>query len=223
MKERPILFNGAMVRAVLDGHKTQTRRVVKWPKTPTWHDWDYEPNVIINPGTWEAWPWAWHRDGAARAIERALRCPYGIPGDRLWVRETFWDHDQGEPPEWDAEARDERVEYRASEWDRVDPFDAGGWRPSIHMPRWASRITLEITDVRVERLQDITAADCRAEGHPVDWSRSKNSQVHDDAARDWYSDLWDSIHGPRGYAWPANPWVWVITFQRLETPHAGRE
>jgi hypothetical protein len=181
MKERPILFSGGMVRAILDGSKTQTRRVVK------------------HSGGMEFDPQDPH-----------YRCPHGTPGDRLWVRET-WAHERdgtGCPD-------DTGVLYRATDpgWD--DEETGLRWRPSIFMPRIASRILLEITDVRVQRLQEISADDCRAEGHPADWSRSPDPEVHNDAARDWYMDLWQSINGSD--SWHANPWVWAITFRRLQS------
>lgn len=174
VKERPILFSGPMVRALLDGSKTQTRRVAR-------------PKRSIEPMTDE--------------------CPYGVVGDRLWVRESFWDHDKGSPAAERSATRDERIEYRATEWDRVDPSDAGLWTPSIHMPRWASRITLTITDVRVERLQEISAEDCIAEG------LSTTLREHDAACelREKYQSLWDSLNATRT-PWSSNPWVWVVSF-----------
>lgn len=168
-RERPILFSSPMVRALIAGTKTQTRRVVK--------------------GEW-------------------IVCPYGGPGDRLWVRESHWwfkdEHDPVTgyyPPKLTAED----VEYRA---DGERP--GRSWRPSIHMPRWASRITLEITGVRVERLQDISAEDCIAEGMQ---SRMREHDAVCDL-RDQYRDLWEHINGPG--SWDANPWVWVLEFRRLE-------
>jgi hypothetical protein len=156
-------------------------------------------------------------------------CPYGAPGDRLWVRETFWDHDRGDPPPARAidPEEDERIEYRATPWDRgcaggTDSEDAGGWTPSIHMPRWASRLTLTITDVRVERLQAISDSDVAAEG--VRWQSRKDGSETDYIAeqpvhpagffppRICYWRLWDSLNAARGFGFDANPWVWVLTF-----------
>lgn len=163
MKERPILFSGPMVRAILDGRKTQTRRVVK-PRQGMLDDWT------------------------------GLPCPYGKPGDRLWVRETcYFEQPHGE------------VIYRADPGSEkaLDPeFTGLRWRPSIHMPRWASRITLEIVNVRVERLQDIRVDDARAEGVTAKWP------VHG------FRNLWQSINGFG--SWDANPWVWVVEFRNME-------
>lgn len=208
MKERPILFSGAMVRALLAGTKTQTRRVVK-PQFAA----DAIPaemgatnerghQIAGHSGMW----WC----DAEGNHEKAIRCPYGQPGDRLWVRETFSDDwcEYGHP-----------VQYRADGELDSDMFDAGvKWRPSIHMPRWASRITLEVTGVRVERLQDISEADARAEGalecDPVSGrevllagaSQRGSFVLH-------YRDIWESINGAG--SWATNPWVWVIEFRRL--------
>ena len=180
VKERPILFSGAMVRAILEGRKTQTRRVVK----PTSGPHSIE-KTICTPGSLAAF------------IRH--RCPYGQPGDRLWVRETWGIHDADPARAWFR--ADPGVE------DCVAKSTAGWkWRPSIHMPRWASRITLRLTDVRVERVQDISVSDCIAEGlgYPTDDRY---------AAVDNFKPLWDSINAARGYGWDANPWVWVLVFE----------
>lgn len=237
MKERPILFSGAMVRALLDGRKTQTRRVVK-PQPPGGTAYvivDEDPfgkgALCINslgvdgrggpiPGEIDAW----------------RTCPYGTIGDRLWVRETFFDNNPGE--------RDmEQVYYRADGEPDFDgesiTRDGPGWTPSIHMPRWASRLTLEITGVRVERVQDISEADAWAEGydefdgvcgtcrgsgtHPYGYPCrcEAGRQLRSQTALEWYRDLWDSINGKRpGCSWEANPWVWVLEFRRVEAPDA---
>ena len=175
MKERPILFSGPMVRAILDGSKTQTRRVAK--------EFDEMPNL----------------DGILQRFPRQNGCPHGAPGDRLWVRET-WAHERdgtGCPD-------DTGVLYRATDpgWD--DEGTGLRWRPSIFMPRIASRILLEITDVRVQRLQEISDEDARAEGY--DRSHA--------FPREWFALLWERINGTG--SWHANPWAWAITFQRLE-------
>lgn len=194
MKERPILFSAPMVRALLAGTKTQTRRVVKITHRT--------PGLAACLA-----PPAGMRTRTSLAAEL---CPYGHPGDRLWVRETFARID-GQTRPWIE------TDYQATytHGDRLG--DTLGikkrWTPSIHMPRHASRITLEITSVRVERLQEISEADAQAEG----WTRrpevSTDPQVHKEAARDWFMDLWESINGPG--SWDANPWVWVIEFRRL--------
>lgn len=198
MKERPILFSAPMVIAILSGSKSQTRRVVKMKPH---HQIEERDN-----GT----PWPWMYDGE-RDADSWMACPYGQPGDRLWVRETFVRID-GQTRPWIE------TDYKATytHGDRLG--DSLGirkkWSPSIHMPRHASRITLEITSVRVERLQDISEADAQAEG----WTRrpevSTDPQVHKEAARDWFMDLWESINGHG--SWDANPWVWAVEFRSLE-------
>jgi len=174
MKERPILFSAPMVRAILDGSKTQTRRVVK----------DAQP-AGIGLCHWSKTGWA-HLQLSGGCSCQTVRCPYGIPGDRLWVRETF---------NGNAEVG---YAYRATEPD----MNGCPWRPSIFMPRAASRILLEITDVCVQRLQKISDEDARAEGY--DRSHA--------FPREWFALLWERINGTG--SWHANPWVWVITFQR---------
>jgi len=193
-KERPILFSGPMVRAILDGRKTQTRRVVK---NQEWYNLKGEYGDRL------------------RSVDR---CPYGTAGERLWVRET-WTPDHAPfyphfPVAYRADAgfdyeRNERGETYSPEQKAWFPYR---WRPSIHMPRIASRITLEITGVRVERLQDISESDAIAEGvsndMPIAW------QTGDDTPRGMFGELWESINGPD--SWAANPWVWVIEFRKLE-------
>ncbi len=193
MRERPILFTGAMVRAILSGSKSQTRRVVKYQA----------PDLVDDDG----WPLV---DRSIDGIgEVRAACPYGQPGGgRLYVRETWaaphaYDH---LPPR--LIPRDARIHYAATE-------DRGGllWRPSIHMPRWASRITLEVTGVRVELLQDISIADALAEGvdvHKDHWAKNRN---HICSPVQAFADLWKSINGPD--SWTVNPWVFVIEFKRI--------
>lgn len=205
MKERPILFSGGMVRALLAGTKTQTRRVVK-PQPPA----DKQRSAWYEPGIMG---WAppeipsqhWHR----------VRCPYGQPGDRLWVREAWRESGEGSAWHYAADGtilpkqRDKDLQAFLA---RRAPFtwESYKWRPSIHMPRAASRITLEVTGVRVERLQDISEKDAWAEGcegydDDVTGGKSGYSEFH---------DLWKSINGSG--SWDANPWVWVVEFKRLE-------
>jgi len=191
MRERPILFQGAMVRAILAGEKTQTRRVVKNDREGLL---DCEPTP--------AWDAFW----------QCVPCPYGVPGDQLWVREShWWFKDQHDPVTgyFPPKLTAEDVEYRA---DGDDGRKV--WRPSIHMPRWASRIQLEITGVRVEHLQDINENDAEAEG-VSEWARgalSPEGQTAD--ASDQYRWLWEAINGPD--SWSANPWVWVVEFRRIK-------
>lgn len=213
MKERPILFSGPMVRAILEGHKTQTRRVIK-------------PSLggLAGLGFWGYDTTA--GDGATTVMfgdqlgytKVRVRCPYGQPGDRLWVRETWHPHGVGRAPNWTSDL----VIYRADN-EGLQPFDGcssqplpapvqwhgkqtANWRPSIHMPRWASRITLDIMDVWIERLQDIGSAAARTEG--VD--------APDALLRSKFATLWDSINAKRGYGWDSDPWVWVIAFKRVQ-------
>lgn len=195
MKERPILFKAPMVRAILDGSKTQTRRVVKQ---------DREGLLDCKPTP--AWDAFW----------QCVACPYGKPGDRLWVRET-WSADawfDGNAPNDIPDSA--YIAYVSGRHAVAWPAAMGKVRASIHMPRWASRILLEVTDVRVERLQDISEADARAEGVKVDGNGHavRDEVVNVGGARTAFAELWESINGPD--SWAANPWVWVIEFRRVE-------
>ncbi|QLS66719.1 hypothetical protein [Citrobacter sp. RHBSTW-00881] len=193
MKERGMIFNAEMVRAILDGRKTQTRRIVKS---------DCMDIGEKDDGT--LWPWREHDNGG----DYWYPCPFGEVGDRIWVRETFGDCG-------------ERLVYRADTDDGAQ-CKVKRWTPSIHMPRWASRITLEITGVRVERLQNISDEDVDAEGFAGDYPTSALPALFPGEPSDWshlsmqdcYGVLWKSIYGEE--SWQANPWVWVITFQRVE-------
>lgn len=216
-KERPILFSGDMVRAILSGRKTQTRRIVKpqpKPETRGWWCTCFSTDKK-RVGEWEPRNGRKSIIGTEQTGER-VRCPYGDIGDRLWVRETwtpdhadFYPHhavvyraDKG----FDYE-RDDDGQVYSPESRRSFPYR---WRPSIHMPRWASRITLEITAVRVERLQDMSDQDALAEGiEPMDPAFDPEC-----GARGQFIGLWESIYGPE--SWTENPWVWVIEFKRLE-------
>lgn len=206
MKERPILFSGEMVRAILDGRKTQTRRLIRLPP-------GYEHGEVYG---YEGSHNGRHFLACDPGPSRAIPCPYGAPGDRLWVRETWRDGQYAIGREWDF---DDRVGYRASFVG--DP--ALKWKPSIHMPRWASRLTLEVVSVRVERLQDISEADALAEGiqdggcnncgessHPNPCGCADPEPLYVDA----FAWLWNSINGKR-MPWVLNPWVWVVTFKPL--------
>lgn len=197
-KERPILFSAPMVRALLDGSKTQTRRVIKrQPYGVSFvqsgeHLFDYRVDM----------------DDYSKVVPMSkllTLCPHGEPGDRLWVRETSAHcYRDNRPP---TIRRPEDVVYAADGMTPdVDVY--GTWKPSIHMPRWASRMTLEVTGVRVERLHDISRGDAMAEGCPFpNMAKGENP-------RDWYAALWNQINGPS--AWDANPWVWVLEFNRVE-------
>lgn len=201
MQERPILFSGEMVRAILDGRKTQTRRVIKLKTGDTFDEHALKGAIQ---------EWRPMYDEVARKVvgktAALIRCPYGQPGDRLWVRETFAD-------EGCRQDRDDCY-YRA---DGESDLQGGGWTPSIHMPRWASRITLEIVSVRVERLREISEADAKAEGC---WYGKGGGEVdHAVLPENHFPTLWESINGPG--SWGANPWVWVVEFKRVEPGRAA--
>lgn len=206
MKERPILFNGAMVRALLAGTKTQTRRVVKPQPTGfvggpgvTLCDSSPAPLVPMND--------------FAGTCGHEIICPYGQPGDRLWVRESFMPIPLEAAPgpsqtPWSiAYAAGGQTELLAPSSYNPTLYNYERWTPSIHMPRWASRITLEITSVRVERLQDISRGDAMAEGCPF-----PNLAQGDDPRR-WYAQLWDEINDEGSVE--ANPWVWVVEIRSV--------
>jgi hypothetical protein len=199
MKERPILFSGPMVRAILEGKKTQTRRMIKRQR-----DMEFDINDPHFGPYWLSYA------TDAEGEDARVRCPYGEAGDRLWVRETWL---QGQGPTWGSHC----VVYDADKkiaWAPGSGFDNPDLkqfkkRPSIFMPRWASRITLEITGVRVERLQQISDADALAEGC------STADMRNGDSLASVYTRLWESIHGPG--SWDANPWAWVVEFRKLTT------
>lgn len=208
MKERPILFSGPMVQAILSGAKTQTRRVFKG-----------EPDSVID-GVPYHWAYSGTSYTATGRIDNsdlvAISCPYGVLGDRLWVRETYaivprtaYAASEGVQQTLRPDDDHDAAIYRAG-WERST--SGLRWKPSIHMPRWASRITLEIADVRVERVQDIKTADIIAEGvHPDErYLGGANRYRHA-----WIA-LWDSINAERGHGWEANPWVWVIGFKVVQ-------
>lgn len=205
MTERPILFSAPMVRALLAGTKTQTRRVVKLPRSLAAGDLERAwPDKLwgVTPGLHVPMP---------DESSQRLRNPWGWPEQsKLWVRET-WAQNRNQTSDT---KEDRSVVYRADGGERA--MDNGielRWRPSIHMPRWASRITLWITDVRVERLRDISQADAMAEGVSVDSPATFQAVAA-------YKDLWESINGPG--SWDANPWVWVVEFKRLQASPGGR-
>lgn len=218
MKERPILFSGEMVSAILEGRKTQTRRVMKLP--------EWTVVVAKNSEGWAAYNSTEEYDPFSLDDKcQSIRCPYGFPGDRLWVRETDWHEvlqgqenaafDDGElRSRWDAGTG--KV-FHIPKWKPSAP--AWRHRPSIHMPRWASRITLEVVSVRVERLQDISENDAIAEGVTPTY---QTAELEDkgDGPRFWqrprkaFELLWDSLAKP-GEKWADNPWVWVIEFKRI--------
>ena len=238
MKERPILMNGAMVRATLAGSKTQTRRVVKMP--PSWDCMVY--------ADWGSGMWPYRSDDGESPNydndEIPLACPYGMPGDRLWVRETFGEFIDHETINGQSMELGRDLVYRADNGARVSTK----WTPSIFMPRAASRILLEIVSVRVQRLNDCSEADAKAEGVlqlDADHSPRPDARTKDgwslcstcagtglrstlgagggvnfdvdctncDTHLKLYRHLWEAINGAG--SWDANPWVWCVEFERV--------
>lgn len=248
MTERPILFSGPMVRAILEGRKTQTRRLVRLPRRPLTSEQrlsqpsklpsDRGRIVVVNA------------DGSGRDTAEIISNPHGAPGDRLWVRETHairrvdYDLDEDEagpceseevyyhatprvgrrrwvgptaPPPTEFQGQPHSMTYLVES----SPIESGPaahidrWTPSIHMPRWASRIDLEIVSVRVERLQDITEDDAKAEGVSTvidpDGSPDEPMPTH----RGAFHALWNAINGDRA-TWESNPFVWAIEFRRVQ-------
>lgn len=212
-KERPILFSAPMVRAILDGDKTVTRRVAKLT----------DSGRVKAVGSSHNW-----HTGDPEAYKA---CPYGQPGDRLWVRETWAIEGCGrrvslDPRAWDDGWPVDRLRYIATDKSPAEQDDEGGapywWnsRPSIHMPRWASRINLEITNVGLERLNNLTVADAFSEGIieldlggcPAQFGTGRPDENMRDRPRPAFIALWESINGPG--SWCDNPLVWVVQFRR---------
>jgi hypothetical protein len=213
MKERPILFSGEMVRAILEGRKTMTRRVIKSNR-------NYGDFLLIEQTDKTFWPY--HSidgesfDATGNGDEIPIACPYGQPGDRLWVRETCFIHNP--PNDRDPHGT---VYYSAD-------IGLGGKEskptPSIFMPRWASRILLEVTGIRVERVQDIGEQDAKAEGvYPefecddfAAFMEKRFDPAKESTYRLGFKHVWNKINAKRGYGWDTNPWVWVVRFKRLD-------
>ena len=233
VKERPIIFSAEMVKAILDGKKTMTRRVIKIN-----HDLSPYTHVDFDVDGDNKWELA--RINDLKRTYTKIGNPYGNVGDRLWVRETWI---QGyDDPLIESEGDDENAvsiiykadgkeEYRtcsaetAENWgDFSADSEMVGFKSPIHMPRWASRILLEITDIRVERLNDISEADCEKEGLRIlpasgRYVVSPGDQYFGSASHDAvevFSWLWDSINAKKGYPWSSNPWVWCISFNVIE-------
>ncbi len=204
MAEKPILFSAPMVRAILDGTKTQTRRVVNG--VPSFMhcgkdimDWGLSGIEQDDDGQW----WLLVQTDVDDNSSEKIKCPYGAPGDQLWVRETFaLTGDNASPIV--------HPQHGGVAWRATDHPNAFKWKPSIFMPRWASRITLEVVSVRVERLNEISEKDAMAEG--VNWK--DHAGLASKTAKKLYRDLWESINDPG--SWEANPFVWVIEFKRVE-------
>lgn len=214
VKERPILFNREMVRSVLSGIKTQTRRLI-----------NPQP---ISPGqgayfdAYNGGPqWNWWAQDNKQYLSQIIRCPFGKPNDRLWVRET-WMHIDDEGDKFDGLGT--QIYYRAEqsknslEYARTQSL---AWHPSIHMPRWASRILLEVTGVHVERVQDITEENAKNEGVGLyfedgssGWGQYDSTHPSDYSHRWGFKRIWDDLYSERN-SWGLNPWVWVIEFKRI--------
>lgn len=204
MTSKPILFSGPMVRAILDERKHQTRRVLKPQPVDPW----YWPGDEVDPesGWFDRLEQGREPCGApAREYTPPIKLPYAL-GDLLWCRETWVHTGDGVWTVSDAMRWPGRslIKYRA---DGEAPSDQ--WFPSIHMPRWASRLTLEVTDVRIERIQQISEVDAFAEGcHGL-----VDGLPHRTGCRRNFAKLWDSLNAKRGYGWDANPWVCAVTFK----------
>ncbi len=238
MHEHPIIFSAPMVRAILEGRKTQTRRVLKIRGV------DGGQCAITSPAEemlrFDDGTFHYRSTGA---LSGPYSCPYGQPGDRLWVRETWAETDRHDGTPVVTYAAGGCIAVGRGPQRRADDFlihdyawtetpEPDRWRPSIHMPRWASRITLEITDVRVERLQDMEGqapypgeSDALAEGvrriHHGDGAHFYSALRDEPHPNNWndptdaFRELWDSINESRGFGWNANPWVWCLSFRRM--------
>ena len=221
MKERPILFNAEMVRALLDGRRTQTRRPIKpQPEFESGFDYPHEHELAIY----------WKKEDSYNSIgelkaDMLKHCPFGQVGDRLWVKETFLLDDNGVPSHMGIQY------FPVYKADYADGnYWEAKWRPSIHMPRWASRITLDVVAVRVERVQEISEGDVDAEGlycpyervvtHSEDYSAPcyvegpchNYDRFCEKSMQENYKELWNSIYG-KTFPWESNPWVWVVEFK----------
>lgn len=207
IKERPILFNEEMVRAILDGRKTQTRRIVK----------NVDPKNFPYCGTFDevnGLPAMTFADDTGDSVTSRIfaSCKFGKPGDRLWVRETW---SKSKQPYLSGQ-----IFYRADGEANGKQFALSyveresKWRPSIHMPRYKSRILLEVINVRVERLHDISEVDAIAEGWPKSLGDFDAPAPGNGGPFDWYRSLWETINGQG--SWDLNPWVWVIEFKVIE-------
>lgn len=203
MKERPILFGDELVRAILDGRKTETRRPMVIGRACATGGTLHQTWLPIGRGLCIGL-----RDNGTWPNTVLQHCPFGVVGDRLWVRECF------APNHGPASTGPEHCLFRADDNRSIEDLSEARWTPSIHMPRWASRLALEITHVKVERLQALTQDGARAEGF-----------VHDarGTAQQHFEYTWDAIYGgidkktqkPRSFGWTQNPWVWVVQFRRL--------
>jgi hypothetical protein len=203
-RELPVIFSAPMIKAILAGTKTQTRRAIK--PQPTL---EAKSAGVIHSSSDSNGLWAWLDSAdlteAGFTKDKAFRCRYGAPGDTLWCRETW-----RPAPEFLSQCAGPRdIRYAASvseaEW------ATSKWRPSIHMPRWASRITLRVTDIRIERLNDISSEDAAAEGWP---GPDDGGSIRSSYPIAWYAGLWEQINGAD--SWARNDWVWSVTFKRAK-------
>lgn len=234
VRERPILMSAPMVNGLLRPvrPKTQTRRLLKLPKWSTgdWNDFEVDQHgkpVVI---------------ATVSGCQAEIPCPYGKVGDLLWIKETFWTEEftgtfmdtQGRNDNWVKDEALSRMKHRfiayREIWGDKRPEECKKWTPSIFMPRWASRITLELTEVRVEKLQDISREDAIAEGiqvlplqsadDPSAWWQSAPGVHQERTPQASYAALWDSINGKK-HPWKSSPWVWVLVFRRVEGDRGG--
>lgn len=226
MKEHPIIFKTEMVKAILEGKKTQTRRVMNPQPEEGYGSITvgyYHPTKVNKDG--EQYPGdevfgAYTDDG-----EWGWISPYGQVGDHLWVRETWATSKRLDrfSPNYIGKAGTVALWYKTNDNQIDNPIEVRGkWRPSIHMPRWASRITLEITNIRVQRLQDVSADDAFEEGMSKEIATHLGLSTHESqeefnftACRRVFHELWDSINSKRGYSWGNNPFVWVLSFNKV--------
>ena len=231
MTERPIIFSGANVCSVRAGDKTHTRRVIRWSQKSIEHD----GCTLLEQGDGTMWPY-----NCSDGNESPLASPYGLPGDQLWVRETWADVNSEEGPailyradggmaSWHEWCVDRGPDYGAGPSMNYDAYPGDyvmwwsdlwngepehSWKSPIYMPRWASRLTLKVIDVRAEKVQDISLDDAAAEGcEGTDGEPSLHGPVDEIGV---FAALWDSINAKRGFGWDVNPWVWVVEFKRVE-------
>ncbi len=218
VRERPILFSGPMVRAFLEDRKTNTRRVIQYPR----HTGAF---VLMETSAGSWWPYV-SMDGESTddgtGCETPMNCPYGKPGDRLWVKETYF---SWRCKTYTSQGMTEGPEQCVYAADGGTLLNGAKWRPSIFMFRRFSRITLEITNVRVQRLQEITEEDAQAEGALFHdgggighsgWRHDINHGFVYANARTSFAKLWDSLNAKRGFGWDKNPWLWALTLRRVK-------
>jgi hypothetical protein len=200
MKERPTIMSGESVRAILDGRKTVTRRVIKPQASPP-------PARFVYFGSGNLWIAESNSGKVGIFNPNHVKCPYGKIGDRLWVRETW-----AEAHYWTNDIDSETPIYRA--FDDKTAIKKVVWKSPVTMPRWASRLTLEITDIRVERLQGITEEQAIAEGMYGDFMMAVGSfgNKHESVITQ-YHIVWNSLNAKHCYPWASNPWVWVLEFK----------